>query len=295
MSRLARLLVAVALVVVAAGGVAPEVARAQDTTTAIIVIDNGSSRSWTPVDVGSGERGLDALQQAATVESAPFGGIGVAICSIDGVGNPPDKSCLIGPAGKYWAYWRSSGGSAKWSYSGAGATQTTVHGGDVEGWSYGTGAAPASSASFCSYVPPCAPPPTDPPPPPQAAAPPAADGGTGSSTATDPGTAATSTAPTTANGKAKPGDIAAADAQGDATTSTSDSTAKTGDGTSTTDRTAPMTRTSGNGRQVALGAGGSGGDGGNGSPAGVAIVAGILALVAVASVLVRRSRRGASG
>ena len=111
------------------------------TTTAVIVIDTGSSVRAITVDVGSGMSGLAALQRVANVTTLAFAGNGGAVCAIDGVGNDATQSaCLVGPNSQYWAYFHSSGGAGAWSYSPVGAGSFTVHGGDVDGWRYGTGA-----------------------------------------------------------------------------------------------------------------------------------------------------------
>ena len=65
------------------------------------------------------------------------------MCALYGVGNPADSNCLIGPGGAYWAYYRAGPGATGWTYSRGGASGTTVTDGSVEGWRYGTGAAPA--------------------------------------------------------------------------------------------------------------------------------------------------------
>ena len=87
--------------------------------------------------------GLDALQLAgANPATYGFAGQGAAVCQLYGVGNPADSSCLIGPGGQYWAYYRAGPGAGGWTYSRGGASSTTVTDGSVEGWRYGTGGAP---------------------------------------------------------------------------------------------------------------------------------------------------------
>src|SRR4051794_3189411 len=163
MSRLARLLV---VVVAFLGATTTGGARAiADTaTTAVIVIDTGTSVHAVTVDVGSGISGLAALERVASVTKLAYAGNGGAVCSIDGFGNEATQSgCLVGPNSQYWAYFHASGGAGAWTYSPVGAGSFTVHGGDVEGWRYGTGAKPAASPVFCDYVT-CAPPVTTTPP-----------------------------------------------------------------------------------------------------------------------------------
>jgi hypothetical protein len=122
------------------------------------------------VDTGSGSRaacvlfdeesisGVEALQRAGMAPVLQgFGGQGAAVCSLNGVGCPSDGSCLTCQAPNYWAYFRSSGGGYSYSSAGAGSTQVTD--GDIEGWRWGTGAAP-SRPSVDSVCGPVAPPPT---------------------------------------------------------------------------------------------------------------------------------------
>ena len=62
--------------------------------------------------------GLDALQLAgANPVTYGFAGQGAAVCQLYGVGNPADQSCLIGPGGQYWAYFRAAPGAGGWTYS----------------------------------------------------------------------------------------------------------------------------------------------------------------------------------
>lgn len=130
----------------------------------------GPNRAVVVVDTGSGSRaacvlfdeesisGTEALQRAGMAPVMQgFGGQGAAVCSLNGVGCPSDGSCLTCQAPNYWAYFRSSGGGFSYSSAGAGSTQVTD--GDIEGWRWGTGAAPAlrSVDSVCGAE---APPPT---------------------------------------------------------------------------------------------------------------------------------------
>ena len=128
MSRVARLLVVlVALVGATTTGGALRVAADTATTTAVIVIDTGSSVHAITVDVGNGTSGLAALQRVANVTTLAFAGNGGAVCAIDGFGNEATQSgCLVGPNSQYWAYFHSSGGAGAWTYSPVGGG--VVHG-----------------------------------------------------------------------------------------------------------------------------------------------------------------------
>ena len=135
---------------------------------AVVVIDTGGGARTQTICFSGTISGLAALQIAgANPVTYGFAGQGAAVCALDGVGNPADSSCLTGPSGDYWAYYRAGPGATGWTYSRGGASSTTVTDGSVEGWRYGTGAAPGF-VSFCAAAG-CAPPPTAAPPPPTAA------------------------------------------------------------------------------------------------------------------------------
>jgi hypothetical protein len=202
--------------------------------------------------------GIQALRKVASVSTIGYGGLGEAVCAIDGVGNPATPNeCLTGPNGEYWAYFRASPGASGWQYSGQGAGATTVSDGWVEGWRYGTGGAPPFS-SFCAVAG-CSPPTTPPAAPstPSGAAP-----GDGAPGAGEPGETTTS-APRTGSGDA---------------TTTDDRRDRDRD-----DETAV--------RGAASSRGGDGGDGG--SPWGVVAGGIVVAGLGASGWWIRRSRRAA--
>jgi hypothetical protein len=281
MSRVARLLVVFVALIGAAttGSARAAVAADTGTTTAVIVIDTGTSVRAITVDVGSGTSGLAALQRVANVTTLAFAGNGGAVCAIDGVGNDASpSSCLVGPNSQYWAYFHSSGGATSWTYSPVGAGSYTVHGGDVEGWRYGTGQKPGSSPAFCDYVT-CAPPaPTTMPP----------SGGSGSTGASATGGSAGSATPS--NGGAGAATAATPSESGTSTPDPQTATSTTvvpaadkADGSSA--------GRSGSGLRVEAAGASRGGGTDSGSPVGVAVAAGLLAIAAGSAVLLRRRSR----
>jgi hypothetical protein len=286
MTRVARLVVAtVASLAFAVIAIAPPLATtgagaADSTTTAVIVIDTGAAVRAVTLDVGGGMSGLAALQRVASVTTYGFGGIGGAVCKIDGVGNEATQSdCLVGPNNAYWAYFHSAGGATSWSYSPVGAGSYTLHGGDVDGWRYGTGQRPAASPVFCDYVTCPAPPPTAPPAGGSGNAGPAgaASGGAAASSGSgaEGGSGAAAPAPTGAPGAA---------AAGASATNPGEPSSATAPGTATT---SPR-----RGSVSVEAAGASHRDGtDSGSPVGVLVAVGLLALGAVAAVLLRRRAR----
>ncbi len=177
----ARRLVARVGVALAAGlvactaGVAEAAVTAQATSTAVVIVDTGGGARRSVVHFDGAVSGLEALQLAgANPVTITFGALGQAVCQLYGVGDAPVPSRC--PGG--WTYFRAVGGAGGWTQSGAGASNTLVHDGDVEGWKYGGGQPPF--ASYCSVVG-CAPPPTAAPPAtaPPATAPPATDAPSG--------------------------------------------------------------------------------------------------------------------
>src|SRR5262249_50123798 len=148
-------LAAVAVALLAAAPATPVVAspgrHAGPNGEAVVVIGNSAQ----VVQVGGGIRGIDALRAVATVETLNYGGsLGEAVCKINGVGDDPQPSTC--PGG--WRYYRATNGASGWTYSGAGASNTTVRGGDVEGWGYNS---TPPFRPFC-WVAHCAPPPPPP-------------------------------------------------------------------------------------------------------------------------------------
>jgi hypothetical protein len=230
-----------------------------------VVIINGSVHV---ISFGGSVTGLQALRMVAGVTTVGFGGIGDAVCSVNGVGNPATPNeCLIGPNGEYWAYYRAGPGATGWQYSTRGAGGTSVTDGAVEGWRYGTGG-PPGFVSFCAAAG-CGPPPTAAPPPPP---PPAAASTDASPTATSTTAAKDSKEGSKSGGK---------DGKGEKASGADESGATTGDGGEGVDV---------EGEQVAADRRADGADDDSGSPVGV-IVALLVALGVVGGGLWYRRRR----
>lgn len=164
-----------------AAGLRPRVADAAGSNRAGVVIDNGSSVRRVCIHFNGTLTGVEALQRAARATVAPFGGLGGAVCAIDGVGCPGDNSCLTCRQPKFWSYSRAPSGSGGFSVSAGGASSSTVRDGDVEGWRWGGGTPSHSSAAeICGEV--------SPPPPVSPSAPPVSNGGGGSGSGAGGGT-----------------------------------------------------------------------------------------------------------
>ena len=174
---LAPLAVAAAVVVAASGVVGPGApfAQAGGQNRAVVVVDTGGSvRAACVLFSENSISGAEALQRAGMAPVFQgYGGLGGAVCSLNGVGCPSDGSCLTCQAPSYWQYWRSNGGG--FAYSSAGASSTQVTDGSIEGWSFGGSRTPPPLRSVDAVCGVEAPPPTSPP----ATQPPSNGGGAG--------------------------------------------------------------------------------------------------------------------
>jgi hypothetical protein len=152
--RIRHVLAAVALATLTSATATPVIASSPSRPAgpngqAVVVIGNSSH----VVQVGGGIRGIDALRAVASVETLNYGGsLGEAVCKINGVGDAAQPSSC--PGG--WRYYRAANGASGWTYSGAGPSNTTVRGGDMEGWGYNS---TPPFRPFCSVAQCAAPPP----------------------------------------------------------------------------------------------------------------------------------------
>ncbi len=254
MRRVRQLLAALALASVAtttAVATAPAPSAHAVTSRAVVIV-GGTTHV---IGFSGSITGVQALRKVASVSSIGYGGLGEAVCAINGVGNPATPGeCLTGPSGQYWAYFRAPPGASGWQYSGQGAGATTVSDGWVEGWRYGTGASPPFS-SFCAVAgcPPPGPPPSDP-----------------SSTSPD--------------GSSSPaGEMGEATGAGAAGVTTTTGTSAEGGADATTSRR--------RGGDVAGRGATASPDQGEGSPWGVAVGAAVVAALGASGWWIRRARR----
>lgn len=148
-------LIVTCLLAALVGPIAPE-AVASGPNRAVVVADSGTGVIVRGVEFEADSiSGIEALQLAGLEPVVQgFDGEGGAVCAVAGVGCPSDGSCLTCDArGYYWAYHRAPAGTGGYAYSRVGAGAIRVHDGDVEGWKWGTGGAPAYH-SFESVFPP---------------------------------------------------------------------------------------------------------------------------------------------
>jgi len=112
---------------------------------AAVIVETGGDVHRTVVTFSDDSiSGVDALQRVgADPIVRGYAGQGGAVCMLYGVGHPADSTCLgTGSDPRYWAYWRAPAGSSSFSYSSVAGSTARVHDGDVEGWRFGSGAAP---------------------------------------------------------------------------------------------------------------------------------------------------------
>ncbi|MHB8685211.1 MAG: hypothetical protein ACYC9X_12905, partial [Dehalococcoidia bacterium] len=92
--------------------------------------------------------GLELLQRSGLPVVTSGGGLGAAVCAIDGVGSTDASSystCL--GHGSSWAYYQYAAGA--WRLSPVGASTTVVSDGAVEGWAWGSNAKPDAPGLIC--------------------------------------------------------------------------------------------------------------------------------------------------
>ncbi|MDP9235272.1 MAG: hypothetical protein M3P01_12100, partial [Actinomycetota bacterium] len=80
--------------------------------------------------------GLRLIELAHDQYGLSYRSDGAAVCMLAGVGTT--QGDCFGDYPDYWGYWRGNG-SGGWAWAGRGAASTSVHGGQVEGWSWGRG------------------------------------------------------------------------------------------------------------------------------------------------------------
>jgi hypothetical protein len=132
------------LLLLALAALVPPVAARQgdegDNRAALVVVYGDGQMDTRCVAFAEPEiSGYDALSRAGlAVESDAQAG-GAAVCRVDGVGCAAgDCFCACrGGECRYWSYWQWR--DSAWQYAAAGASQSRVSDGAVEGWVWGLG------------------------------------------------------------------------------------------------------------------------------------------------------------
>lgn len=144
-----------------AGVRVPAQAAAAEQNRAVLVVDTGEQVKKVCVRFSEEVISGAELLQRADVQAGlrPYAGKGVAVCSLCGTGCRADDSCLTcDPDGRYWAYSRAPAGTSSFRLSPAGASNTEVRNGDVEGWRWSRGSSPpyVTVAEVCDGAAPAA-------------------------------------------------------------------------------------------------------------------------------------------
>lgn len=108
-----------------------------------LVIDYGDGRmsyAWVPFAEES-ITGIELLERSGlSLVIVPFGGLGEGVCSIEGtgcgVGECRSRLCQTGDReSPFWQYLRQDK-PGQWKTVTLGASQSTVHNGDIDGWAW---------------------------------------------------------------------------------------------------------------------------------------------------------------
>ncbi len=121
--------------------------RALDTNrVALVIRESDQSVQTACVEFTEPEiTGLEVLQRSGLDVNIDVQGLGALVCRIEQTGCATDDcwcQCKGGGDCIYWSYWHQLNGA--WQYSQGGAGQYIVRDGDVDGWSWGPGAANAA-------------------------------------------------------------------------------------------------------------------------------------------------------
>ena len=107
----------------------------------VVVFDDGRTETRCVEFAEESISGAELLERSGLeVVFSGFGGLGSAVCRIDGVGcsDPGDCFCQCrGADCAYWSYWGFRDGA--WRIFGVGPSQRDVRDGDVDGWVWGSG------------------------------------------------------------------------------------------------------------------------------------------------------------
>ncbi|MEO8285805.1 MAG: hypothetical protein ABI670_05170 [Chloroflexota bacterium] len=167
MKKLAHIFIALAsllALLTATGGHASALNQpAQSSAGLVIQFPDGSTQTYCIAFEGESISGLDMLLKTGLdVKVEAYGGIGAQVCKIGATGcDYPDQPCAcqsFGPGGVYWSYHHLKDG--QWRTSITGASSYRVRNGDVEGWAWSSGTAPALS-TFSQLCPAAVPQPTN--------------------------------------------------------------------------------------------------------------------------------------
>jgi len=129
-------------------GVQPADARTYGSSQVGLVVQSGDgSTSTRCITFNEPEISrYDVLNRSGLDLVVSGGALGLTICDIEGESGCPAAECFCqcpppGDPCEFWHYWHLT--ENEWVTSPLGASSSVVHHGDVEGWSWGAGDAPA--------------------------------------------------------------------------------------------------------------------------------------------------------
>jgi hypothetical protein len=134
--RAALALVVLVAVAFPSPALAPSACAGEAPHAALVVDTGGKVLSYCVMLDSGSVTGLRLIELAHDQYGLSYRSDGAAVCMLAGVG-PATGDCF-GDYPNYWGYWRGDA-SGGWMWSGSGAASVTVHGGDVQGWSWGSG------------------------------------------------------------------------------------------------------------------------------------------------------------
>jgi hypothetical protein len=154
----------ITLAILAFGLLAPAAQAESAGRTALIVVHGDGHMiskciAFDETEISS----YDALQRSGlSVRFSGYGGLGAAVCAIDGEGCPrEDQQCFcqcLGTPCLYWTFWLWRDGH--WAFAQRGASNVPVHDGDLQAWFWSDGQEPPPAVLFEQV---CPPPPTETP------------------------------------------------------------------------------------------------------------------------------------
>ena len=125
----------------------PAAAQEDHRAGLVIVHSDGSLTTQCVAFAEESIRGAELLARSGLDLAVEASSMGATICRLDGEGcDFPAETCFCQCQGSpcvYWSYWRLTDGA--WVYSNAGAGNTMVRDGAVEGWRWGLGTVDAAA------------------------------------------------------------------------------------------------------------------------------------------------------
>lgn len=120
----------------------------------VIVGEEGNVSTHCIAFEGEQLSGLELLQRSGLNPEFKSGGLGAALCALEGRGCPVEDcfcECKGAPC-NYWVYFHLQA-DGTWNYSGVGAAGRTLRSGDVDAWVWGDGKTAPPPLTFTDICP----------------------------------------------------------------------------------------------------------------------------------------------